>query len=56
MARIIVAEACPDCGSLDVRAIEPRWFRVALDRRGEIDDGWVERLEFCCRDCARHWS
>ncbi|GAA1940026.1 hypothetical protein GCM10009775_34970 [Microbacterium aoyamense] len=55
MARIIVAEVCPDCGSLDVRATE-RWFQVALDRRGEIDEGWVDTLEFACRDCLAVWS
>lgn len=52
---MIVAEICPSCGSLDVRAAEPRWFRIELDRRGEIDDGWVERIEFTCRDCDLVW-
>ena len=56
MARTIVAEICPHCGSLDVRATEPRWFQVALDRRGELDEGWVERLEFGCRDCGLLWD
>lgn len=56
MARIVVAEVCPDCGSLDVRATEPRWFRVDFARRGDLDDGWVERLEFECRDCRLVWD
>jgi hypothetical protein len=56
MARIIVAEVCPDCGSLDVRATEPRWFRVEFDRRSTLDDGWVERLEFECRECLLVWD
>ncbi|MGA7147025.1 MAG: hypothetical protein WBX17_00855 [Microbacterium sp.] len=56
MARIVVAEVCPACGSLAVRATEPRWFRVELDRRDDLDDGWVERLEFECRDCLLVWD
>jgi hypothetical protein len=56
MARMIVAEMCPECGSLDVRVSEPRWFRIEWDRRGELDDGWVERLEFVCRDCDLNWD
>jgi hypothetical protein len=56
MARIVVAEICPGCSSLDVRATEPRWFRVEFDRRGDLDDGWVERLEFECRDCRLVWD
>ena len=61
MARMIVAEACPGCGSLDVRAVEPRWFAVDLDRRAELDSaesdgGWVELLEFACHDCGLHWD
>jgi hypothetical protein len=54
MARIIVAEACPDCGSLDVRATELRWFQVELDRRAEFD-GFADAIEFSCRDCALIW-
>lgn len=60
MARIVVAEVCPQCGSLDVRATEPRWFRLDLDRRADLDrpadDGWVDRLEFGCRDCGVAWD
>ena len=71
MARMIVAEACPACGSLEIRAVEPRWFAVDLDRRAELDraeldsaeldsaasdGGWVERLEFACRDYGLHWD
>lgn len=59
MARIVVAEVCPQCGSFDVRATEPRWFRVDLDRRVQLDgsdEGWVDRLEFGCRDCGVAWD
>lgn len=56
MARIVVAEVCPQCRSLDVRATEPRWFAVEFARRGELDDGWVDRLEFECRDCGIRWE
>jgi len=56
MARIVVAEVCPWCGSLDVRASEPRWFRIEWERRGHLDDGSVDRLEFCCRDCGLAWD
>ncbi len=57
MARMIVAETCPACGSLDVRVVEPRWFTVEFERRGELDDdGWVDRLEFGCRDCSANWT
>lgn len=56
MARMIVVEACPQCGSLDVRATEPRWFQVEFDRRSVVDEGWVELLEFECRGCRLVWS
>ncbi|GAB2851541.1 hypothetical protein ACFQ0P_12010 [Microbacterium insulae] len=56
MARTIVAEVCPHCRSLDVRATEPRWFVVEFPRRGELDDGWVDRLEFACRTCGGTWD
>jgi endogenous inhibitor of DNA gyrase (YacG/DUF329 family) len=56
MARILVADVCPQCGSPDVRATEPRWFRIEWDRRGDLDDGWVDRLEFCCRRCGLVWD
>ncbi len=56
MAGMIVAEVCPGCGSLEVRAGEPGWFRVELDRRADLDDGVLERLEFECRDCRLVWS
>lgn len=57
--RTTIVEVCPDCGSLDVRAVEPRWFTVEFDRRVEVDavdDGWVERLEFGCRECGQRWD
>ncbi|MDR7190838.1 MULTISPECIES: hypothetical protein [Microbacterium] len=56
MARIVVAEVCPWCGSLDVRASEPRWFRIEWERRGHLDDGSVDHLEFRCRDCGLAWD
>ena len=28
----VTAETCPECGSLDVRAFEPRWFAVDVER------------------------
>jgi hypothetical protein len=56
MARIIVAEACRHCGSLDVRAVEPPWFEVELERRDMLDEGWIELLEFECRDCRSSWT
>jgi hypothetical protein len=56
MARIIVAEVCPQCGSLDVRATEPPWFAIELDRRAELDDGWIDRIEFACRVCEHVWD
>jgi predicted RNA-binding Zn-ribbon protein involved in translation (DUF1610 family) len=56
MARKVVAEVCPLCGSLEVRATEPRWFRVEWDRRDALDDRSVDRVEFCCRDCGTIWD
>ncbi|WP_163618651.1 MULTISPECIES: hypothetical protein [unclassified Microbacterium] len=56
MARIVAAEVCPQCGSLDVRANEPRWFRIEWDRRDALDDGRVDRLEFGCLDCGLLWE
>lgn len=56
---VVAAEKCPECGSFDVRAIEPRWFAVEFDRRNELrseDSGWVERIEFGCRDCSTVWA
>ena len=50
MARIVVAEVCPQCGSLDARATEPRWFRIEWDRRDALDDGWIDPVYFECRD------
>lgn len=56
----VSAEVCPSCGSLDVRAIEPRWFQVDVDRRAEFDaeleKGWAEHIDFACRDCGLSWS
>lgn len=53
-----IVEACPVCGSLDVRVAEPRWFRVEVERRAVLtaDEDWVQRLEFGCRDCGGHWD
>ncbi|GAA1958190.1 hypothetical protein GCM10009776_20630 [Microbacterium deminutum] len=55
----VTAETCPECGSLDVRASEPRWFAVDVDRRSDLrswDSDWVERIEFGCRECGVVWS
>lgn len=55
----VTAEMCPQCGSFDVRAAEPRWFAVDIDRRGELgswDSDWVERIEFECRECGTAWD
>jgi hypothetical protein len=52
----VSAEVCPACGSLDVRAAEPRWFQVDLDRRDQLDDGWAEWIEFGCHECGIVWS
>jgi hypothetical protein len=51
---VVTAEICPQCGSLDVVAIEPRWFAVDVDRRADI--GWVDQVEFGCRGCATRWE
>lgn len=52
-----IVEVCPGCGSLDVRAAEPRWFAVEVERRAEIGaDRWVERLELSCRECGLRWD
>jgi hypothetical protein len=56
MARIVVAEVCPQCGSLDARATEPTWFRIEWERRDDLDDGLVDRVEFECRDCGLRWD
>ncbi|WP_160150825.1 hypothetical protein [Microbacterium timonense] len=56
MARIIVTEVCPQCGSFDVRASEPAWFRVEWERRAELDPPWVDGLEFACRECGLVWE
>ncbi|SBS70104.1 hypothetical protein [uncultured Microbacterium sp.] len=52
----VSAEVCPSCGSFDVRAIEPRWFQVDVDRRSELDRGWAEHIDFACRDCGLSWT
>ncbi len=53
-----IVEMCPGCGSLDVLVAEPRWFVIDVERRAVIgaDEGWVERLEFGCRDCGTRWD
>jgi hypothetical protein len=56
---VVAAEKCPECGSFDVKVIEPRWFAIELDRRSEIrspDPHWVECIEFGCRDCSAVWA
>jgi hypothetical protein len=59
-APAVTAETCPECGSLDVRAFEPRWFAVDVERRRELrgswDSDWVERIEFGCRECGAGWD
>jgi DNA-directed RNA polymerase subunit RPC12/RpoP len=52
VTELIAAEVCPDCGSRQVRAVDPGWFRVDLDRRAELDDGFLDRLDLECRDCG----
>jgi len=47
-------EACPVCASLDVRALEPGWFAVELDRRAALQDDEVA-VEFSCRECGASW-
>jgi hypothetical protein len=47
---------CPECGSLDVRAAEPRWFAVEVERRSSWDSDWAERIEFGCRECGAAWE
>lgn len=56
--RTTIVELCPGCGSLDVRVMEPRWFTIEVERRAlfGVDEGWVERLEFGCRDCGILWA
>ncbi|MBN9175563.1 MAG: hypothetical protein J0I70_15575 [Microbacterium sp.] len=51
---VVTAEVCPQCGSLDVRVVEPVWFAVELARGHELRD--TERVEFVCRDCTTTWS
>jgi hypothetical protein len=52
-----IVEVCPGCGSLDVRAAEPRWFAVDVQRRAEFAaPEAVERLELSCRECGLHWE
>ncbi len=56
---VVTAEMCPECGSLDVKAVEPRWFAVEVARRGELrswDSDWVERIEFGCLECGAAWN
>ncbi len=55
-APAVTAEMCPECGSLDVRAAEPRWFAVEVERRSSWDSDWAERIEFGCRECGAAWE
>ncbi|NII68221.1 hypothetical protein [Microbacterium ulmi] len=48
------AEVCPVCASLDVRATEPGWFVLELDRGDELRRDEVA-VEFVCRDCRATW-
>jgi hypothetical protein len=50
---VVTAESCPQCGSLDVRAVESAWFAVELAREDELRD--LDRFEFVCRECATTW-
>ena len=54
----VTAEMCPQCGSLDVKAVEPRWFAVDVERRSELhrDADGVECIEFGCRECGAAWD
>jgi predicted RNA-binding Zn-ribbon protein involved in translation (DUF1610 family) len=52
IARAIV-EVCPQCGSLDIRAVEPMWFVLELDRELELRE--IGRVDFVCRDCGTTW-
>lgn len=48
------AEVCPVCGSFDVRAVEPGWFTLELDRSAELREAPVF-VEFTCRECGSLW-
>ncbi|MDE0545799.1 hypothetical protein [Microbacterium sp. C7(2022)] len=52
--RVVIAEICPTCGSLDVTAVEPRWFDIELDRRDWLESPLV--VEFGCRSCGTRWE
>jgi hypothetical protein len=54
----LLRELCPVCTSDDVRAIEPDWFAVEFDRRGELAAaGEAEVIVlFGCRDCGWQWG
>ena len=54
----VAIEECPGCGSVDVSAVEGRWFAIELDRDSELraDRGWAEQVEFTCRDCGDLWG
>lgn len=54
MAPHAAAEVCPVCASLDVRATEPGWFVLELDRGDELRRDEVA-VEFVCRDCRATW-
>jgi hypothetical protein len=55
-AHPVTAESCPECGSFDVRAVEPRWFAVDVERRSSWDSDWADRIEFGCRECGWVWD
>ena len=61
----VVIESCPACGSVDVCTLEPRWFRVEVDRRDELhdaahaarhDDCLAVEVRFACRGCGISWD
>ncbi|MEZ3159621.1 hypothetical protein AB1K54_03645 [Microbacterium sp. BWT-B31] len=54
-AHAVSAEACPECASLDVRAIEHGWFVLDLEREDELRESGPA-VEFACRECAARWN
>ena len=51
----IAAEMCPVCTSVDVRAREPDWFAIELDRGPELRGQDAFEVEFACRECGSVW-
>lgn len=46
-------DTCPVCASAHVRASEPLWFAIELDR---ADDLREPAVEFRCNDCGSDWG